>query len=269
MTKNHGNNRDQNRGIWQLVIKMTLFKINKLGEITRVSLSQEYRKLKFDELHLAYEYQLKKQEEKEEQAQLREEIREQQKLEREIKLAREKIAKEKKHYTQVIAEITQRISTSINEQELIDLNSKLEKLQKERLTLDEEEKLVDYREKNAKAGYIYIISNIGAFGKNVFKIGMTRRLDPYERVYELGDSSVPFPFDTHAMIFSDNAPALEAIIHQHFHKNRLNKINNRREFFVADANELEKIIRENYDKVIDFVKEPPAEQYRESLLIRD
>ncbi|PKL62875.1 MAG: DUF4041 domain-containing protein [Methanomicrobiales archaeon HGW-Methanomicrobiales-2] len=243
--------------------------INKLGEITQISLSHEYKKLKFDELHLAYEYQLKKQEEKEEQARLREEIREQQKLEKEIKLAREKIAKEKKHYAQVIAEITQRISDSTDEQELIDLNSKLEKLQKERLALDEEEKLVDYREKNAKAGYIYIISNIGAFGKNVFKIGMTRRLDPYERVYELGDSSVPFPFDTHAMIFSDNAPALEAIIHQHFHKNRLNKINNRREFFVADVNELEKVIRENYDKVIDFVKESPAEQYRESLLTRD
>jgi hypothetical protein len=241
--------------------------LNKLGKFAQVSLSNEYKKLKFDELYLAYEYQMKKQEEKEELGRKREEIREQQKLEREIEAAREKIAKERKHYTQAISELTQRILSSTDEQELNDLNLKLEKLQGERAYLDDEEKLIDYREKNAKAGYIYIISNIGAFGKDVFKIGMTRRLEPNERIYELGDASVPFPFDTHALIFSYNAPELEAKIHQHFHKNRLNKINNRREFFTADIDELEQVIRENYDKIVDFVKIPPAEQYRESLLI--
>jgi hypothetical protein len=243
--------------------------LNSLGEITQVSITNEYKKLKFDELHIAFEYQRKKQEEKEDQVRLREELREQQKLEREIEAAREKIAKERKHYTQVIDDLTQRISQSTNEQDTRDLGEMLSKWQNKCDSLNEEEKLVDYREQNAKAGYIYVISNIGAFGKNVFKIGMTRRLEPTDRIYELGDASVPFPFDTHALIFSDNAPELEAKIHQHFHKKRLNKINNRREFFNADIDELEMFIRENYDKVVDFVKNPSADQYRESLLIKD
>ncbi len=243
--------------------------LNKLGSIANISLSENYKKLKFDELYLAFEYQQKKQDEKEERALIREELREQQKLEREIEIAREKIAKERKHFSQAIEEITNRISVSSNENEIKELNSKLSELKGQYNALDEEEKIVDYREKNAKAGYIYVISNLGAFGKNVFKIGMTRRLEPMDRVYELGDASVPFPFDTHAMIFSDNAPELEAKIHQHFHKSRLNKINSRREFFVADIDELEKVIKENYDKVVDFVKDPAAEQYRESLRVKN
>ena len=107
------------------------------------------------------------------------------------------------------------------------------------------------------------------FGKNVFKIGMTRRLEPYDRIYELGDASVPFPFDVHALIFSDNAPELEAKIQNNFHRERLNKINNRKEFYKADINEIEKIIKMNYNKVVDFEKQHSAEQYRESLLIKD
>lgn len=89
---------------------------------------------------------------------------------------------------------------------------------------------VDYREANQKAGYVYVISNIGAFGENVYKIGMTRRLDPMERVDELGDASVPFNFDVHAMIFSEDAPKLEAALHKAFEDRKLNMVNTRREF---------------------------------------
>ncbi len=96
---------------------------------------------------------------------------------------------------------------------------------------------------------------------------MTRRLEPLERIDELSDASVPFAFDVHAMIFSDNAPVLEAKLHEHFYKNRLNKLNDRKEFFRADIHEIEQVIRENYDKVVDVVKEAAAEQYRESLLM--
>ena len=96
---------------------------------------------------------------------------------------------------------------------------------------------------------------------------MTRRLEPMDRVDELGDASVPFEFDVHALIFSDNAPALEAKLHAHFHKNRVNKLNNRKEFFTANLDEIEKVVRENYNKVFDIIKDAPAEQYRESLLI--
>jgi hypothetical protein len=132
--------------------------------------------------------------------------------------------------------------------------------------LEKEEKVIDYREQNAKAGYVYVISNIGAFGENVYKIGMTRRLEPMDRVDELGDASVPFSFDVHAMVFSDNAPELEAKLHERFYDNRINKMNDRKEFFRADINEIEKVIKNNYKKVVDVVKEAPAEQYRESLI---
>ena len=96
---------------------------------------------------------------------------------------------------------------------------------------------------------------------------MTRRLEPQDRIDELGDASVPFSYDVHALIFSDNAPTLEAKLHEHFYKNRVNKLNARKEFFRADIHEIEKVIKENYDKVVDIVKDAPAEQYRESLLI--
>jgi len=243
--------------------------LNNLGRIMKVTLSYEYKKSKFDELHLAFEYQQKKQEEKEELRRLKEEMREQEKLEREIKTARERIAKEKKHFSIAIEDIKKRVAVATSDEEKSELNLKLNELQKQNSNLEQEEKQIDYREQNAKAGYIYVISNLGAFGENVFKIGMTRRLEPYDRIYELGDASVPFPFDVHALIFSENAPELEAKIQNNFHKGRLNKINNRKEFFKADISEIEKIIKLNYNKVVDFEKHHAAEQYRESLLIQD
>ncbi len=238
----------------------------KLGRIMQVSITDEYKKLKLDELHLAYEYQIKKQEEKEEQKKIREELREQQKLEQEIRAAREKIEKERKHFKAALKEIQDRLKTSKGTDLENDLNEKYTELQGKLAELDGEEQLVDYREKNAKAGYVYIISNIGSFGENVYKIGMTRRLEPLDRIDELGDASVPFVFDVHALIFSDNAPELEAKLHEHFYKNRINKLNDRKEFFHADINEIEKVVKENYDKAIEILKEAPAEQYRESLL---
>ena len=112
---------------------------------------------------------------------------------------------------------------------------------------------------------MYVISNVGAFGEGIYKIGMTRRLEPMDRVDELGDASVPFWFDVHAMVFSENAPALEAKLHERFAAGRRNKVNGRKEFFRADLKEVEAIIRQNYDAVVEVVHEAPAEQYRESL----
>jgi hypothetical protein len=248
-------------------INQSFDSLNKIGRIMQVSITEQYKELKLDELHLAHEYQIKKQEEKEEQKKIREELREQQKLEQEIKAAREKIEKERKHFKAAIKEIQERLKSSIGTEQEKDLSEKFEELQKKLADLDGEEKMVDYREQNAKAGYVYIISNIGSFGENVFKIGMTRRLQPMDRVDELGDASVPFTFDVHALIFSDNAPALESKLHEHFYNSRLNKINDRKEFFRADIIEIEKVIKENYDKAVEILKESPAEQYRESLQI--
>lgn len=238
---------------------------NRLGKIMSVEISGIYLDLKLDELYLAHEFQIKKQEEKEEAKRAREELREQQKLEQEIRSAREKIAKERKHFTVAMRDLQARLEQAQSDEERSALLEKLAEIEAGRAELESEEKLIDYREQNAKAGYVYVISNLGAFGEGVYKIGMTRRLEPMDRVDELGDASVPFWFDVHAMIFSNNAPALEAKLHDHFASGRLNKVNGRKEFFRADIAEIERIIRENYDAVIEVTHEAAAEQYRESL----
>ena len=238
---------------------------NRLGRVMTVRLSEGYLNLKLDELRLAHEFQVKKQEEKEEAKRMREELREQQKLEQEIRAAREKIAKERKHFAAALRDLHARLERVANEEERALLLVKIAEVEAGKANLDSEEKVIDYREQNGKAGYVYVISNIGAFGEGIYKIGMTRRLEPMERVDELGDASVPFWFDVHAMVFSDNAPALEAKLHERFAAGRLNKVNGRKEFFRADIAEIESIIRANYDAVVEVTHEAAAEQYRESL----
>ena len=220
---------------------------------------------KLQELYLAHEYQTKRQEEKEAARQAREDQREQEKLEKEIREARAKIEKERQHFTSALQKLQLRLSAANEQQERNDLQTRIDELSSQNSKLDEDERLLDYREQNARAGYVYVISNVGAFGDGVFKIGMTRRLEPMDRVDELGDASVPFRFDVHALVFSDNAPALEAKLHSHFAAGRLNKVNGRKEFFRADLKEIEAVIRANYDAVVEVVHAAPAEQYRESL----
>lgn len=246
-------------------IRQSFDALNKLGRIMSVAISSEYLNLKLDELRLAHEFQIKKQQEKEEAKRAREELREQQKLEQEIRAAREKIAKERRHFAAALKDLEARLSKSSTEEERAALRAKIDEVEAGRAALDGEEKLIDYREKNAKAGYVYVISNLGAFGEGVFKIGMTRRLEPMDRVDELGDASVPFDFDVHALVFSENAPALEAKLHERFARTRLNKVNGRKEFFRADIVDIEEVIRVNFDAVVQVMREAPAEQYRESL----
>jgi len=220
---------------------------------------------KLQELHLAHEYQMKRQEEKEAARQAREDQREQEKLEKEIREARAKIEKERRHFTSAIQKLQLRFGAANDQQERDDLQTRIDELSSQNSKLDEEERLLDYREQNARAGYVYVISNIGAFGEGIFKIGMTRRMEPMDRVDELGDASVPFRFDVHALVFSDNAPALEAKLHSRFAAGRLNKVNGRKEFFRADLKQIETVIRANYDAVVEVIHAAPAEQYRESL----
>ena len=117
-----------------------------------------------------------------------------------------------------------------------------------------------------KCGHIYVISNIGSFGENVYKIGMTRRLDPMERINELGDASVPFKFDVHAMIFSEDAPALENKLHETFRDKSVNMVNMKKEFFRVSLEEIEKVVKDNYAE-IEFTKIAEAKDYRETLAI--
>lgn len=246
-------------------IRKSFETLNKLGRIMSVTISETYLNLKLDELRLAHEFQIKKQEEKEEAKRAREELREQQKLEQELRAAREKIAKERRHFNAALKDLEARLATAASAEDKAALQAKIVEVQAGREALDGEEKLIDYREKNAKAGYVYVISNIGAFGEGVFKIGMTRRLEPMDRVDELGDASVPFDFDVHALVFSEDAPALEAKLHERFTNTRLNKVNGRKEFFRADIQTIEEIIRANFDSVVEVVHEAPAAQFRESL----
>lgn len=187
--------------------------INKLGKVLGVSITEVYKNNRIRELTLAYEYAQKKQQEKEEQREIKAKMREEAKLQKEIEEARKKLEKEQTHYLNALAKINHQLSGA-SESEKEELISKKLELEEKIEDTEKAIKDVDYREANKRAGYVYIISNIGAFGENVYKIGMTRRLDPMERVYELGDASVPFNFDVHAMIFSDDAPKLENALHK-------------------------------------------------------
>lgn len=241
--------------------------INKLGKVLGVSITEVYKNNRIRELTLAYEYAQKKQQEKEEQREIKAKMREEAKLQKEIEEARKKLEKEQTHYLNALAKINHQLSGA-SESEKEELISKKLELEEKIEDTEKAIKDVDYREANKRAGYVYIISNIGAFGENVYKIGMTRRLDPMERVYELGDASVPFNFDVHAMIFSDDAPKLENALHKAFEDRKLNMVNQRREFFNVTLDEIKKVVKENYDKTVEFIDLPEAEQYRVSEKMR-
>lgn len=244
-------------------IRSSCSAISKLGKIMNISISDKYLSLKIQELRLALEYQLKKQEEKEALKAAREEMREAAKLQKEIDEQRKKIEKEQLHYQKALISVMKQLEHS-SETEKIELLKKKSELENELDSISISLKDIDYTEANQKAGYVYIISNIGAFGENVFKIGMTRRLDPQERIDELGDASVPFNFDVHAMIFTDDAPKLEAALHKAFDNKKLNMVNTRREFFNVSLDEIKKVVKENYDKTVEFTDYADAEQYRVS-----
>lgn len=235
--------------------------ISKLGSIMNISVSNDYLDLKIKELRLAFEYQQKKQEEKEAQKAERAELREAAKLQKEIELQRKKIEKEQTHYQTAYEKLLKQLEATPDN---IDLIKKKAELENQLQDIEKAIQDIDYREANHKAGYVYIISNIGAFGENVYKIGMTRRLDPQDRVDELGDASVPFNFDVHAMIFSDDAPALEAALHKAFEDKKLNMVNTRREFFNVTLDEIKEVVKKNFDKTVEFIDVPDAEQYRVS-----
>ena len=233
--------------------------VAKLGKMLSIAITPQYYQLKINELTLAFEYQLKKQEEKEALKAARAEQREQAKIQKEIEEQRKKIEKEQSHYQTAFEKLNAQLAMHPDDPDLLNKKAELE----DKLTdIDKALSDIDYRQANMKAGYVYVISNIGSFGENVYKIGMTRRLDPQERVDELGDASVPFNFDVHAMIFSNDAPALETALHHAFEDRKVNMVNQRREFFNVTLDEIKEVIKNNFDKTVEFVDVPDAEQYR-------
>nr|DAY89884.1 MAG TPA: helicase [Caudoviricetes sp.] len=240
--------------------------LNKLNDRMNIAITPEYLDAKLEELTLAYEYAVKKQEEKERAKEERERLREEAKLQKEIEAQRKALEKEQQQYQRALETVEAQLKESPEDAGLL---AKKAELEANLVEVHKGIEDVDYREANKRAGYVYIISNIGSFGEGVYKIGMTRRLEPMDRVNELGDASVPFNFDVHAMIFSDDAPALETALHHAFEDRRINMVNNRREFFRVSLDEIEKVVKENFkERAVEFTRVPEAEQFRESEKMR-
>lgn len=238
---------------------------NKLGARMSISITPAYLDLKIAELELCYEYQVKKQEEKEELRKIREREREEAKLAREIEEARQTLFKEEKHFNKAKEALQKQLAGAESEAERALCENEIASIDGKLAEVEARIKDVDYREANAKAGYVYIISNIGAFGEGIYKIGVTRRLDPLERIDELGDASVPFDFDVHALVFSDDAFGLEAALHGRFNSLRLNRMNLRKEFFRASIDDIETTLIKHFSKPVEFLKLADATEYRQSL----
>lgn len=247
-------------------IKKAYEAINKLGEPTKIRITPDYFNLKLEELYLAHEHQEKLYEEKEEQRRIREQIREEGKVQREIEQAKREAEREEKKYQKALERARNEISQAHGD-DLIKLNEQLKLLEEKLQEAQNMRERAISRAQITKSGHIYVISNIGSFGENVYKIGVTRRLEPMDRVRELGDASVPFRFDVHAMIYSENAPELENKLHHIFDEKRLNIVNRRKEFFNISLEEIEKAVRENHGE-IEFTKLAEAREFRESVAIR-
>lgn len=241
--------------------------LNRIYEVDNVQLSKMLLKSKLKRLNLVHSYAIRLQEEKELQKAAREQLLEEKKVQREIEKQKKEIDKEEKHFNKEITKLMQYLNKSNVDVEKNLYLEKIKELEGKLSELEKDKKDVENREANTRAGYVYVISNIGSFGENIYKIGVTRRLEPMDRVKELGDASVPFEFDVHAMIFSDDAPKLENTLHQYFRSQEVNKINHRKEFFNVSLDKIEEVVKQNHNDTVEFIKVPVATQYRESLQV--
>ena len=227
--------------------------IEKLGVIMEMRVDPDYHQTRVEELELTADFQMKLQEEKEEAREERELLREQRRAEKELAAERERLDKERAHYASAL----EALRAKGDETAAGELEGRLAEI-------DAAIEANDYRSANIRAGYIYVISNVGALGPNIVKIGMTRRLEPRDRVRELGDASVPFLYDTHALFFSDDAITLENELHKAFAHRRVNCVNERREFFFATPTEVRDVLAQKVGGLLEFTNEPEAAEYFQS-----
>ena len=225
--------------------------IAKLGAIMEMRVSDIYHNLRLEEIELTADWLMKKHEEREKQKEERARIREEKQVEKEFAEERERLNKEKLHLENAIAVLADRgeDDPELLEQ-LIRINDAIEQN--------------DYRLANIRSGYVYVISNRGAFGENVVKIGLTRRLDPQVRITELGGASVPFRFDVHALFFSEDAVTLENELHKHFQNRSVNAVNQRKEFFFATPSEVRDVLMEKVGNLLEFSETAEALEYFQS-----
>jgi hypothetical protein len=234
-------------------LEKSVWAIAKLGQIMSIRVAPPYHQLRIQELELVADYQAKVAEEKEAERAERERLREEAKARREYEQEQDRLTKELRHYRNALAAVGQD-GDAAGAGEL-------------QARIDEIERAIEgvqARAANIRAGYVYVISNIGAFGERMVKVGLTRRLDPTDRVYELGDASVPFRFDVHALVFSDDAVGLEARLHEALARVRVNLVNPRREFFYATPSEVRELLAKHAGHLLDFVDEPEAAEWRQS-----
>lgn len=236
---------------------------------SRLKLNPEIIKFKQEKLELMLEYKEKVEEEKELLKEAREREKEEKKLNALLDKEIEKIEKEKKKLSLQKEVYFERMAQEENEDMKQAILAEIEKLNTAEEELNDSSKSLEEKKKLTGAGYVYIISNVGSFGEEVYKIGMTRRQEPLDRVKELGDASVPFLFDVHALIYSKNAYELENQLHHEFADKRVNKVNKRKEFFNVTLEEIKKVVLEKYNGTVDFIETPEAIEYRETLAIED
>jgi cell division protein FtsL len=242
--------------------------INKLGAVLHISITDLYLMLKVEELRMVQEFEQKRYEIREEQRRIREQIREEERAQKEIDDAIAESTSDEDKYSAAIQKARDEATQA--------MGAKLEKLTEQigrfEAKLDEARRRKERaiaRAQITKSGFVYIISNIGSFGERVFKIGMTRRMEPMDRIYELSGAAVPFPYDLHAMLYSDDAPGLEHELHSLFKDRRLNRVNARREFFQDVAlDEIEGFVRSK-GLSAQFLQLPEAREYRQTLALRE
>ena len=240
--------------------------LNKMYSRNLIEITYPYLDLKIEELRLAAEYELQKQEEKELLREQREKEREDKKLQAEIKAKRKQLEKDRDHFKNMVAKVTELLKEAKND-EVEELRRQLAEYQDKLSELDEIEEDIDYREGHATAGYVYVISNIGSFGEDVYKIGVTRRLEPLERIRELSSASVPFQFDVHALIFSEEAFALETELHNQLANYKVNKVNGRKEYFRVPFDEIRSILGTHKELTVELNKDAEAFEYRQTKAI--
>lgn len=226
--------------------------IAKLGKMMEMYIGDAYHAVRIEEIELTADYLMKKEEEREAARAERERLREERKVELELAAARERLEKERSHIVTVIERVRASGSSDSDlERKLVDIDSAIAQN--------------DYRAANIRAGYVYVISNRGAFGDHVVKIGLTRRLEPLDRIYELGDASVPFRFDVHAIFFSEDAVGLESELHERFSVYRVNQVNNRKEFFFASPAEVRTVLSEKLGNLLEFAEHAESIEYLQSV----
>lgn len=237
------------------ILRLTKAKdtISKLGKTMTITVSDAYHHLRVTELELTADYLAKVAEQKERDRAERARLREEEIAQREYERERERLRKEHAHYEEAAAQLRAKGDHDAADQ----AEAKMAEIQ-------DSIEGVNQRAANIRAGHVYVISNVGAFGPDMVKIGMTRRLDPMERVRELGDASVPFHYDLHAMVFADDAVTLESTLHHALAEWRVNLVNQRREFFRTTPSKVRDIILDCDASIITWVEEPEAIEWRQS-----